>query len=38
MTVDEKGISMLLEKGHHTPAKIKKQLLKKNRQNIQHTN
>ena len=23
MTVDEKGISMLLEKGHHTPAKIK---------------
>ena len=29
MTVDEKGISMLLEKGHLTPAKIKKKLLKK---------
>ena len=38
MTVEEKGISMLLEKGHHTHAKIKKQLLKKPRQNKQHTN
>ena len=32
MTVDEKGISTLLEKGHHTPAKIKIQQLKNNRE------
>ena len=37
-TVEEKCISLLREKGHHTPAKIKNQLLKKNRQNKQHTN
>ena len=36
-TVDEKGISMLLEKGHHTPAKIKIQQLKNKHRIIKFT-
>jgi len=37
MTVEEKGISMLIEKGHHTPAKRKLQQLTNKQRIIKHT-